>query len=70
MTTTYYIVNNNEQVDQDSNMEALYARLLVLAEANPDKDYGILIDGPGNPAPQEAPAEQSAQPISTGTQPI
>ena len=67
MSTTYYIEHNGNHIDQDTSIDALYTRLQVLAEANPDKLYRIAIDGPGNPLPQETPP---AQPLSTGTQPI
>jgi hypothetical protein len=52
MTTTYHIVHNNEHIDQDVSIEALFLRLKILAEANPTNRYNITIEGPGNPAPQ------------------
>jgi hypothetical protein len=67
MTTIYYIQHNDQYIDQDSSMDALYPRLQALAEANPNNHYSIIIDGPGKPlTPYEGPAD----PISTGTQTI
>lgn len=52
MTTTYHIVHNNEHIDQDVSIEALFLRLKILAEANPNNRYNITIEGLGNPVSQ------------------
>jgi hypothetical protein len=53
MTTTYHIVHNDQLIDQDVSIEALFLRLQALAEANPNNHYSIVISGPGNPVPPE-----------------
>jgi len=52
-TTTYHIIHNDQSIDQDVSIEALFLRLQALAEANPNNRYSIAIEGPGNPVPPE-----------------
>ena len=60
-------MENGVEVDSYPNMELAHPAIVALKNANPEKNYGISIEGPGNPLSEYIPP---TQPLSTGTQPI
>jgi len=60
-------MENGVEVDSYESMELAHPAIMELIKNNPDKQYGMAIDGPGNPL---TPYVQQAQPKTSGTNPI